>query len=65
MEISRLGELKHLFNSWWVDVVIKWLLGLVYDHFLNKNVYACGYKIFLLVLEVTKNFMTSQTRRNI
>ena len=35
-------------------VVINWLLGFVYDHFLNKNVYACGYKIFPLVLEVTK-----------
>ena len=35
-------------------VVINWLLGFVYDHFLNKNVYARGYKIFALVLEVTK-----------
>ena len=56
-------------------MVIKWLLGFVYDHFLNKNVYARGHKIFPLVLEVTKIchsfasslhtchiFMTSQTR---
>ena len=35
-------------------MVINWLLGFVYDHFLNKNVRACGYKIFPLVLEVTK-----------
>ena len=35
-------------------VVINWLLGFFYDHFLNKNIYACGYKIFPLVLEVTK-----------
>ena len=57
-------------------VVINWLLGFIYDHFLNKNVYACGYKMFPLVLEVTKIchlfasltchiFMTSQTRGNI
>ena len=35
-------------------VVINWLLGFVYDHFLNKNVYACGYKIFSLVLRSQK-----------
>ena len=32
----------------------KLAVGFFYDHFLNKNVYACGYKIFPLVLEVTK-----------
>ena len=37
-------------------MVINWLLGFVYDHFLNKNVYACAYKIFPLVLEVTNSW---------
>ena len=58
-------------------VVINWLLGFVYDHFLNKNVYACGVLNISSRSRGHKNmplvrfahschiFMTSQTRGNI
>ena len=62
--MALLGDLIPL-QWWWAKlnlkkkfiqlVVINWPLGFVYDHFLNKNVYACGYKIFPLVLEVTNS----------
>ena len=39
------------------DFLLCLAIGFFYDHFLNKKVYAGGYKIFPLVLEVTKIFM--------
>ena len=48
---DMLKQLDEATNPWGVKVfdfiqlvVINWLLGFVYDHFLNKNVYARGYK---------------------